>query len=184
LESVEPQALVPVPAPALVQADGLFRIQNVFPGRYRLVQVAANSDWYAVSTTQGDEISLDNLVTVVDADKPVELSVQFTKSPSELSGKFEETSGQPAVDYFVVVFPSEERYWSAEFRRSQAVRPNRDGTFRFVNLPSGEYLLAALTDLVPEELQDPSFLQALMKGAVAVTVRGGQHSRQDLRVGR
>jgi hypothetical protein len=51
-------------------------------------------------------------------------------------------------------------------------------------LPPGAYYLAALTDLAPANLQDPSFLDEMAKAAVRVDLADGQVLVQDLRIAR
>lgn len=55
---------------------------------------------------------------------------------------------------------------------------------RFVvrDLPAGDYLIAALTDLEPSDLVDLSFLERLAAGAVPVHLDEGERKIQDLRI--
>jgi hypothetical protein len=64
----------------------------------------------------------------------------------------------------------------------RTARPNTDGRFVFRDLPAGDYLLAALTDIEPSDLGDEAFLEALVSGAVPVSLGDGERKTQDLRL--
>ena len=51
-------------------------------------------------------------------------------------------------------------------------------------LPAGEYRLAALTDIVPGDQNDPAFLEQLVAASIAFTLAPGEKHVQDLRVGK
>ena len=57
------------------------------------------------------------------------------------------------------------------------------GTFTFANLPSGAYRIAAVLDIGPEDLRDPSLLEELAAASLAVTVADGEKKVQDLSLG-
>jgi hypothetical protein len=106
----------------------------------------------------------------------------FTDQHTELSGTLQSAANIPAPDYFVVVFSRDRAFWRLASRRVQAARPDTDGRFVFRDLPAGEYLLAALTDVEPSDLGDPVFLEALTSGAVPVSLSDGERKTQDLRL--
>ena len=54
--------------------------------------------------------------------------------------------------------------------------------FSFADLPAGEYLLVALTDVEPDEWQKPAFLTAIAPAGLRVTLGHGEQKRQDLRI--
>jgi hypothetical protein len=61
-------------------------------------------------------------------------------------------------------------------------RPATDGAFRLLGLPAGRYYLAAVVDLVPADLDDPLFFEALLPGAMTITIAEGTRTTQDLRL--
>ena len=63
-----------------------------------------------------------------------------------------------------------------------SARPATDGRFILADLPAGEYLVAALTDLDPNDWQDAAFLEQVAPAAVSVTIREGEKKTQDLRI--
>ena len=94
----------------------------------------------------------------------------------------QDSSGRPAQEYFLVVFPADKCLWSWATRRIAQVRPASDGQFVFRNLPPGDYLLGALTDLDPEQMYEPALLNELVAGSVPVKIGDGEKKTQNLRV--
>jgi len=85
----------------------------------------------------------------------------------------------------VLAFPVERTSWSSLSRRAvPPTRPGTDGRFRLTGLPAGEYYLAVVTSIESDEATDPAFLEALVQGAIRITLAEGETRRQDLRIGR
>ena len=61
-------------------------------------------------------------------------------------------------------------------------RPASDGSFSVLNLPAGDYLLVALTDVAPNEWQKPEFLATIAPAGVKVTLSDGELKQQTLRI--
>jgi len=106
----------------------------------------------------------------------------FTDQRSELSGTLQTAANTPAPDYFVVVFPANRTFWRPGSRRAQFTRPGTDGRFTFRDLPAGDYLMAAVTDLEPTDLSDASFMERLISTALKVHLDDGETKTQDLRL--
>jgi hypothetical protein len=83
-----------------------------------------------------------------------------------------------------VAFPAARSAWYPRSPRLQAVRPSTNGAYSFRGLPPGDYLIAALTDVEPDEWHDASFLEQLVASAVKVTLAEGERKVQDLRIAR
>ena len=81
-----------------------------------------------------------------------------------------------------MVFSADRRYWVARTRRTQQVRPDVTGRFVARDLPAGDYLIAALTDVDPDEWQTPTFLEQLIPASIKVVVSPGARVTQDIRV--
>lgn len=106
--------------------------------------------------------------------------VTFSDRHSEISGALQTSAGQPAPDFFVVVFPADPALWPSA-RRLQSARPASDGRFVFADLPAGDYLLAALSD--DEGWQTPATLQQIARSGVKVTLADGAKIVQSLKIG-
>jgi hypothetical protein len=168
-----------------VEASGAFSLGGVTPGRYRLTASIPSprpdtAAWMLKTSTINGRDALD--VPVEVAESTDSGLVIFTDRLTELTGTVQDASGQPAPEYQVVVFASDKTHWTMMSRRIQSVRPSTDGKYIVRNLPPGDYLLTAVTDIEPGEWYDPSLLEQLVRGAVKVTIADGEKKTQDLRL--
>jgi protocatechuate 3,4-dioxygenase beta subunit len=179
VESVE-AGLAVNPAPFTVE-NGRFVLRNALPGRYRLI--AANTGpWFLASARIDGHDVLDEGLVIQSPRDVSQLELQFTDTPSQIAGTLVDESGQPASDYVVVVFAADRRWWREGSRRIAAGRPRSDGSFSFVNLPAGTYLIAALTDVEQDEWFAASFLEAIGPASVRINVKEGQTTQQSFRI--
>jgi hypothetical protein len=167
----------------MVRADGSFEVSSVFPGVYRpaLVLPSAPGWWLRSVLVDGRDVLDDGLDFRPGGDVTGAV-LRLTDRHSELAGTLQTPAGAPAPDYFVIVFPANRAWWQPEARRIQATRPASDGVFVLRDLPGGDYLLAALIDVEPADLNDPRFLEQVLPAAVKVTVVDGERRTQNLQV--
>jgi hypothetical protein len=183
LQNAESDGSGVAPPRAAINPDGTFTVSDIVPGSYRLSIANLPKPWSVVGADQDGRNVLDEAL-VIQGPNPAPLTITLGDRPSELAGVFSEASGQPATDYFVIVFSDDPRQWFPKSRRVVAIRPRSDGSFLTQNLPDGRYRMAAVSDVQPDEWFERSFLEQLMPGSVAVTIRAGQRTEQNLRVGR
>jgi uncharacterized protein (DUF2141 family) len=168
--------------PKALNAEGTFDMVGLAPGTYR-VQVTQVPNpgvtWWLRSAMAGGKDMLDSGLTVGVASEITEAVLTVTDRHSELSGRLKNESGQPAPDFYVIVFPADVTLRTAA-RRVQATRPATDGFFSFADLPAGEYLLAAVTDVEPDEWKKTTFLDQIAPRGVAVTLGEGEKKTQNL----
>jgi hypothetical protein len=169
-----------------VDAEGHFTFSNLTPDAYQFVTQWANPSasgtWSIKSSTANGREAFEAPLRV-NANEPLDWTVTFTDRPTNLVGTFQDRGGRAATDYFIIVFPADRQRWTPGSRRVRTMRPATDGTFGGKGLPPGEYFLAAVTDLEPGEWNDPAFLDQLVRFAVTVTLREGETTTQDLRIG-
>jgi hypothetical protein len=167
------------------QSDGSFEISGVPPGAYTVTSsMSADAGWRLRSVIAGGRDILDEPLEVTGSGDVGGLVATFTDRRTELTGTLQSAASLPAPEYFVVVFPPDRAHWRLASRRVQYTRPGTDGRFTFRDLPSGDYLIAALTDLEPDDLADVSFMEQLAAAAVKVALPEGGRTTQDLRIGR
>jgi hypothetical protein len=169
-----------------VGADGRFAFANVVPDAYRFVTTwsapGASEKWTIKSSIANGREALDAPLRV-SANEPVEWVVTFTDTPSTLTGTLVNPGGRAATEYYILVFPADRTHWTPGSRRIRMTRPGSDGTFTVKGLPPGEYFLAAPLDLETGEWNDPTLLEQLVKTSVEVTLRDGETTTQNYRMG-
>jgi hypothetical protein len=172
-------------SPAPLRPDGTFTATGIAPGTYQLrvtVPVSLSQIWTLESVVSRGKDLLDLPLEIEAGGDLADVSVTFSNRRSELSGTLQTSTGGPAPEYFVVAFSTDRTYWTEQSRRLKSVRPGTDGRFTFTGLPAGEYLIAALTDVDPDEWQSPSFLEQLVPAAIKVGIASGARVTQDIRV--
>ncbi|MEZ5316246.1 MAG: carboxypeptidase-like regulatory domain-containing protein [Vicinamibacterales bacterium] len=172
-------------APASVAADGTFELPSVLPDTYRLSVTGGGLDgsgWWLASATAGGRDALDFGLPITPGGG-ADVVITFTDRHSGISGTLQTASGDPASNVFVVAFAADRTFWGPGSRRVQAVRPDVDGHYAIADLPPGDYLLGALSDVDPEQFDDPAFLDQLVPASIRLPVAAGEQKVQDLRVG-
>jgi uncharacterized protein (DUF2141 family) len=171
--------------PAAIRADGTFTAAGIAPGSYQ-VRVTLPADvgqtWSLQSAMLRGQDLLDVPLDIVQGGELAEAVLTFSDRRSELTGTLQTSTGSPAPEYFVVVFSADRVFWTPQSRRLKTARPGTDGQFTVTDLPAGDYLIAALTDVDPDEWQNPSFLEQLVPGAIKVSIAPGGRVTQDIRV--
>jgi hypothetical protein len=171
-------------ASTTLRADGTFEFAGVGPGSYKLASTipAASGVWWLRSAIVGGRDVLDTTLDVSIGLNVANAVLTLTDKHSELSGTLQTATGQPAPDYFVIVMPADTALRVAGSRRVKSTRPATDGQFKFADLPAGDYLLVALTDVAPDEWQQPEFLTSIASAGVRVSLGDGEKKVQDLRI--
>jgi hypothetical protein len=175
-----------------VNADGTFDVGvygDLLPGEYRIlgeVPGATPGHGWTMRSLVVDGVDVTDSLLVITEGSPVVRNavMTFTDQHPALVGRLETAAQQPAADYTVVAFTTNQTWWAQPFRRVRTTRPGANGDFAFEDLPPGEYFLTALTDIEPDEWQDRDFLATLVSGSVRVTVGESERHRQDLRLAR
>ena len=170
-----------------VNGDGTFELRNIGPGTVTLttpLPAPISAQWWVRSAVAGGVDLLDAPFDVVLGADVRDVVVTLSDKRTELSGTLQTPTGQPAPDYFIVVFPASQTLRVPGSRRIQAVRPATDGRYVLPNLPAGDYLLAALTEAMPNEWNDPTFLDRLAPASIKITLGEGDKKVQDIRIAR
>ena len=174
-------------------ATGAFTVTNVMPGRYLIggsmfFGATTDSVTWSLQSVVVDGHDVTDLPIAIKADAPPkEIVVTYGDRWQELSGRLQQSSGAPAPDDTVIIFPADKTYWIPGSRRILTAHPGTDGRFTLGGpgpntLPPGAYLLAAVTELGRDEQFDPALLQSLVAAAVPITLGSGERKTQDLAI--
>lgn len=154
------------------------------PGEYSLV-APATAGWRLHSVMSGGRDLLDvPLVVDGSAQQVADVLITYTDRRSELAGTLTTSTGQPASEFTVIAFPVERSYWRPGARRIKTARPATNGAFSIMDLPAGDYLVAALTDFDPSDLLQGDYLEQIVSAGIKVVIADAQQTRQDLRIAR
>jgi hypothetical protein len=172
--------------PSTVSDDGTFEIRGIGPGQFTFnVSLPSGADagaWKLRSAIGGGRNLLDGAIELGPGTDLRDVVVTFSDARTEISGSLLTGSGDVTTDYYIVALPAERALWRPKSRRIVSVRPSTDGRFVFGDLPAGEYVIAALTDLDPIDLMDPAFLEQIVPAGIKVTLAEGERKVQDLRI--
>jgi hypothetical protein len=188
----------------LVDAAGQFTITGVPPGRYAFsatvpaggaqggggrggrgaaaMQSASGGPWTLKMAVVNGRDALDFPVEIGPSGDVQGATLTFTDRTQELSGTVQDATGRPTADFTIIVFPSDNRYWTPLSRRIGSARPGTDGTYAVRALPAGEYRLTAVTDVEPGEWYDPAFLAQLVPASIPISLGEGETKTQDIRL--
>jgi Carboxypeptidase regulatory-like domain len=169
--------------PARIGADGTFTIAGITPGRYRIrafpIESKAGS-WLPLTANVDGRDLLDFPIEIKAGQNVTNAEITFTDRRTDLSGSVRDASGQALPDVHAIVFAEDRTFWTPQSRRIAAIQTSAGGRYSFRNLPPGEYLIAAVTDVEDGEWFDPAFLETLSSSAVKVVLAAGERRTQDL----
>jgi hypothetical protein len=168
----------------IINADGTFELRGIGPGKFTFgVNLPADAKgWSLRSVKSGTRDLLDEQFELLPGMAIRDVTITFSDSPSDLSGTLQSASGQPTTDYYIVLFPEDRALWRVSSRRIMSARPSTSGRFMFANVPSGSYVVAALSDLDPLDLLDLTFLEQIAPAGVKVSIGEAEKKVQDLRI--
>ena len=170
--------------PAAVTADGRFEFSGILPGRYRLTAtVPGETGWWARSAIAGGRDLFDGDVVITAGRDLTDVVLTFADRRTEISGTLQTATGGPVAGLFIVAIPVDRSLWQPSSRRMRSTRSGTDSRWTIRDLPPGDYLVGAFSDVSDDDLHDRTFLEVLAAAAVRVTVGDGASVRLDLRIG-
>jgi hypothetical protein len=172
--------------PPTVATDGTF-VQTVMPGKYRVGTGFAPpakpiGGWIlkslVINGMNVEDVAFDVTQNIEGA------VVTLTDQTTEISGTLQDATGTPSAEYVLLAFSADKRFRMPQSRRTQLARPGGNGHYVIRNLPAGDYLIVALTDVDPNQLVDPAFFAALESQApIKITLGEGEKRVQSVKVG-
>jgi hypothetical protein len=168
-----------------IEPDGRFAMSQVPPGKYQLQINGRPPVGWLLRSVMVNGVDASDIAFDVKPNENVEGAViTLTDRGGEISGRFIDAVGKPAPEYVLVVFSADRQFWVPRTRRTQQVRPDVNGVFVARDLPAGDYLISAVTDLEDGQWHDPAFLAALAANSpIRISLAEGDKKVQDIRVG-
>lgn len=169
-----------------VRGEGTFAFPAFPIGTYRLLATVSGGEspgWRVKSAMRGDQDLLDGGLALGVGENITDVVVTLTRNRSEISGQLVDGTGAAATRYSIIVFSADAALRGLQSRRTQMVRPATDGGFAARDLPAGDYLIAAVTDVEPGQWHDKAFLAELAPYSVKVTLSDGEKKVQNIRLG-
>lgn len=162
-------------ARAEVQADLTFELRGLHgPRRLALDRPPTGWDLKAVFA---------NGVDVTDAPLPFgtrdqslsDVQIVVTNRLTELTGTVTDARGDPAVDYTLLIFPTDRDKWQWGSRYFRRAVPAAAGNFTVRGLPPGDYFVAPVSGMSvlregPDTWQDPDVLDSIALRAAHATL--------------
>ena len=110
----------------------------------------------------------------------VETVARATRQPKKIVA----TTIDLAFDQIARAIRKDKRFWVPRSRRTRQVRPDVSGRFIARDLPAGDYLIAAVTDVEDGQWNDPAFLAALAASSpIPIALVEGDKKVQNIRIG-
>ena len=167
-----PPARRPAPAPAVVAADGSFKINGI-AGRQLLRLASLPPGWALKSVSLDGKDVTDIGNDMAPGQQPLNVTIVITDKTATLAGTVADGEASVAA-YRVVVFPDNERLWGETSRFVKVASPRADGTFSVDGVLPGKYFVAAIAVLDDGDWHDPEVLRRLRAGATVVTAAPSQ----------
>lgn len=170
--------------PSLLVQGERFSLAGIVPGLYRFSTPPRGirmpiGGWWMKSARISEREALDAELEIRESTQNA--IVVFSDRTSSLSGIVTGTNGAPESDTMMVVFSSDPRHWFFQSRRVAGVRLSTEGRYVIHNLPAGDYRVAVVDDLLPNEWFDAEVLQRLRSVSVPLSLAHDEVKTFDLR---
>jgi len=171
------------PPQAKVDASGRFTISDVMPGKYRMsAGVIGVQGWVVDSITVGGQDVLDFPLEIKGTRDVGGVAVTFGDRISELSGTIANEKGEPATEQTILLYPTDQKYWTPQSRRIRTLRAGADGQYNFRMVPPGEYRLTTLVDPEPGIWYDREVLEQLDSSSIRIVIGEGEKKVEHVRI--
>jgi protocatechuate 3,4-dioxygenase beta subunit len=137
------------------EADGSFRIANVWPGEYHIALIGLPSGYYLKSARLGEFDTLNGPLRVASGDfGPLDITIGV--SAGQVDGLAVDAQGQPMPGALVALIPERGRERTELFRSATA---DAGGRFSFPAVVPGDYKLASWENVDPYAFFDPELIR-------------------------
>jgi len=171
------------PQQTTVEPDATFKTPNYPAGKYLVNAGSPTSQGWIVRSVVADGRDVTNdPLELRDADIS-NVVITYTDKIAQVSGTVHVAQGAAmGSGSTVFLFPADyrARIANADGRRFRNAVVSKTGTYTFVGLSAGDYLVAALDgDEIPDN-RDTPFFDALARVATRVSIAEGERKTQEL----
>jgi hypothetical protein len=169
--------------PTRMRPDGQFTSMQYLPGKYLISASSPGSGWVLKSVMANGRDATWMPLTLEGADLGG-VVVTYTDKQTQLSGSVQGAGGAPEAQGLVVIFPMNYQQWldnGMPSRVMRMARTTKTGTYQVNALPIGDYLVAAISDELQNDWQDPQTLPSVARIAARLTIGDGEKKVLDLR---
>ena len=166
-----------------VQLDGSFHLDSVQAGE-RFVRVDSLPETWSLKAVyyRGRDVT-DILLELDKGDHVRDLRLVLTDRLTGLTGTVRNQQGEIVTDRTVVALPVDSTLWRPRGRHVRLAYLDLNGRYQIQGLPAGAYLVAAVEEIDESELYDREALERVAALGVSVTLREGDITALDLKVG-
>ena len=166
--------------PVAVAQDGSFELTNLF-GPVVVKAEGAAPRGYVLKSVLYAGRDITDVPTEFDGNPAHDLQVVFTSRTAELSGRVLDDAGNAVTQASVIRFPADPGRWKnlPGFPIGSGVR---NGTYRLISLPAGEYFVLAVSPGATRELVFPEDYERLAAVAERITLLENDRRIGDLRL--
>jgi hypothetical protein len=174
-------AATPASGGGTVDAKGNFSLVGVHgPVVFHSSFVGRSEPWTLKAVRIGGADITDigyNVTSDIDG-----LEVVMTDRETRVSGTARGEGYQPAMEYVVVILPSEVKPGVSPIRFIHTAQPDQQGRYQVKGLPPGRYVAAAVESLSSDGHHNPAFQKRVRSTATPFTLIEGQQLVLDLQL--
>ena len=148
----------------------------------RLERAQRSRQWTIKSSTANGREAFESPLRV-NPNEPLDWTITYTDKPTNLTGVLQDRGGRAATDYYILVFSSDRKHWTPGSRRIRMTRPATDGAFSIKGLPPANICSRRSRISKTGEWNDPTLLEQLVRPRAKVTLREGETTTQNIRIG-
>ena len=168
-------------APGKVAEDFTFELRSA-PGKYRVGSINMPQGFSIRTVRLGATDVTDSGFEIKPNEELSGLEVELTSRVTTVAGAVTNARGEPAKDYYAIVFAQDREQWTPSSRYQRSARPDQDGRYKLTGLPAGRYFIVAVDHVEPGEGSDPEFLERIRAKAMAFSLSEGETKSIDLKL--